>query len=735
MGDGFDLHFARRGPVPNQRQLAILSHLSRFGSDLESSWDVPRDLSLVGIAEHLGVVRSALNPPLKRLEEAGLITTSTAHLIGSNRRRKVVHITQSGREASESHSHAPQHGGSSFGPIPDSVNITGREAEISSIAESASEGGSILIEGLPGIGKTSLAVAVCDEMRERNWTVRWSSANADSDVRSIGEMWLGGNPPSSIESISAKLDSKRTLLVLDEAQELSDRHIESVKSLMEACSRTSASVIVVTRAPNPFTELIGFIENRLEGLVPEEALGLLPENLDKSEALEICRAMDGHPLAIKLWEPDDELPGSGAIQEFVENTVIRRLSQPGSTSLDELSLSPIPLLVDELFEPDGADELDDSAILRWVSDFVEPHHLVRNVRRAAWSEEEIAKLHHEQAEKWSSRDGHRALRIEAHHRIFSENLIDAGWIMGNIPLISSEDSAAAAVLLEQATQLLDEERLSEMAADLALERGEAGFASSHIESLPSGPNKIFRESRLARIEGDLSKAEELEQSAMKLMPPEERVRTQISTLVRKFDARLPGPIDPASASSILSEADSLLLSDLSSEDGEMASLAIDLLRHSISLDIGDLEQAASTRSSLEERLGPNDARVKSLDIKARLVSKSEGLVTEEAMASARKHIESSESPLERIKIIHMALEASHPNCPEWLLNEHSVFNPGSLRGDLPSHRRACSHWWYWRGVLEPSSRLSNWNESIVRLRAAECAGAAKKLTSRLAKEL
>ena len=159
--------------------------------------------------------------------------------------------------------------------------------------------------------------------------------------------------------------------------------------------------------------------------------------------------------------------------------------------------------------------------------------------------------------------------------------------MGNIPLISSEDSAAAAVLLEQATQLLDEERLSEMAADLALERGEAGFASSHIESLPSGPNKIFRESRLARIEGDLSKAEELEQSAMKLMPPEERVRTQISALVRKFDDRLPGPIDPASASSILSEADSLLLSDLSSEDGEMASLAIDLLRHSISLDIGD----------------------------------------------------------------------------------------------------------------------------------------------------
>ena len=55
---GFDLHFAGRDSVTNQRQLEILTFLSGFGRDLEESWDVPREISLAGLAEHLGVVRS-----------------------------------------------------------------------------------------------------------------------------------------------------------------------------------------------------------------------------------------------------------------------------------------------------------------------------------------------------------------------------------------------------------------------------------------------------------------------------------------------------------------------------------------------------------------------------------------------------------------------------------------------------------------------------------------------------
>ena len=41
----------------------ILARLVTFPPSLESAWDVPRDICLPGLAEYLGVVRSALHNP------------------------------------------------------------------------------------------------------------------------------------------------------------------------------------------------------------------------------------------------------------------------------------------------------------------------------------------------------------------------------------------------------------------------------------------------------------------------------------------------------------------------------------------------------------------------------------------------------------------------------------------------------------------------------------------------
>ena len=79
--------------------LRILRWLDAYPATLESAWDVPRSISLEGIADGIGVVRSALFQPMSSLEERGLIQTRQAHVIGSGRRkRKVVHITQNGRK-------------------------------------------------------------------------------------------------------------------------------------------------------------------------------------------------------------------------------------------------------------------------------------------------------------------------------------------------------------------------------------------------------------------------------------------------------------------------------------------------------------------------------------------------------------------------------------------------------------------------------------------------------------
>ena len=41
----------------SEAQLRILARLAEFGTELEGAWDVPRALSLPGLAESLGVVR------------------------------------------------------------------------------------------------------------------------------------------------------------------------------------------------------------------------------------------------------------------------------------------------------------------------------------------------------------------------------------------------------------------------------------------------------------------------------------------------------------------------------------------------------------------------------------------------------------------------------------------------------------------------------------------------------
>ena len=85
-----------------ETQRRLLLRLAEFGAEMEKSWDVPRTLSLPGLAEHLGLVRSAIHTPLKELQTSGLIATRSAHVMGGgSRRRTIVHLTALGRERAE----------------------------------------------------------------------------------------------------------------------------------------------------------------------------------------------------------------------------------------------------------------------------------------------------------------------------------------------------------------------------------------------------------------------------------------------------------------------------------------------------------------------------------------------------------------------------------------------------------------------------------------------------------
>jgi len=698
---------------------------------------VPRALCLPGIAEAIGVVRSALHLPLKELENSRLVTIRTANVIGTgSRKRKVVHISEEGRRILADQSRTIIKRGQSHGPLPEEVSLHGRKSQIEQLLEKIISGNSILLNGLPGIGKTSLARTVSSELLNLEWTVRWATCTVDTDVGAISSMWCNNPSSQSSDAIAESLDSSQTLLVLDEIQQLSERHIGSVRKLIVECSRKESSVLAIVRAPSPLGEIHGFEDYRLDGILADEAISLLPEEIEKSEAIEVAKALGGHPLALHLWSPEDVLPERvEAVQSFVESTVFNRLSSEGEKSLDELCISPLPLKISEMSSHTGLSELDDSAILRWSFENVEPHHLIGNVRRASFGDNELSEKHLEMASIWASRKGNRARRIETFHRLSSGEDIDEKWLLKKISEIASLDNSAAAVLIEEAIKHYEKDSLREMAVGIALERGEENIASRHLVEIPESPKKNLLSARLARIEGDYSSAEKLEELAIAGLDKKDKIRAQINSLVRLFDDRLPGQIEQDLSRRIRKGIDSVDFSDLSTDDREVASLSLDLLLHAFSLEIGDLSSAAVARDSIENRLGLDDPRLTSLDLRARLSAKVDGRISSSSLDSARHHIETSDDVLDKIRTMHMALEASFPDPPDWLSKAHSEAPIRKLRSDLFAHRRVIAQWWFWSGQLDTESRLWNWREAIDRFRAAECINASNQLLSRLSKEI
>ena len=151
------------------------------------------------------------------------------------------------------------------------------------------------------------------------------------------------------------------------------------------------------------------------------------------------------------------------------------------------------------------------------------------------------------------------------------------------------------------------------------------------------------------------------------------------------------------------------------------------------MDSGDLAEAARARTLIESSIGEDDNAIALLDLRSSLSSLTEGSTSPEAINAARKAIESCEG-IYRIRLIHVTLE-SMDEYPDWLVEAHSSIIEFRLRDDLPMQRRLCAQRWYWRGVLEPSNRLSHWNEAVSRFRMAECSSAANQLISKIAQEI
>ncbi len=721
----------------------ILIALAEQPEALTKVWDLPREASLPGLSERLGVVRSALHQPLKDLLDSGMVESRQAHVVGGGvRKRTVLHPTDEGRQEAtrlldsangDVDAESSRIGGRLVGRAPALVEVHGREGVEAELLRGIDGRSRQVVTGLPGIGKTALVRRVVEGAIDSGWNVRWATLDADGDLASVSGDWFDSDSLTSLEAIRARLETvpARTLLVIDEIQSVHPRHADSVGSLCAMLLRSTRPCILVTRAPAPFDATsTGAIEYRLDGLDDEAGSRILGDLLPSDRAAEVSSALGGHPLALHLWTPEDDVPAAAAaVQDFVRETVLERLESDADSALDEFVLAPVPLAADEIGNEAGVASLDEGALLRWHSRLAEIQHLIRNVRLASWPEAERADVHSVLADQWAERSGTRARRIEAHHVLHSSDDV-ADRLAGLIPAVAVEHSAAAAALLEDALDAMPSALvLRAFAVDVALERGEPEHADRHLDEMPDDAAKQARLARLARLRGDASAATDHESKAFDGATEAEYVRLEISAIARCIDDRLPGEMAEDAARAVQRRIDRCDLAPLAAEESLAAEVALVLSAVRLALDNGRVDQAESALRTLSQRAAPGDGIVRRLRLRCDIAAASD----DEGLAFLTARIDAEPDPRGRTSAVHALLEQVGSAPAAVACFERHMH--ASIREDIAADRRLLAQRWYWRGVLNETERMAAWHEAIDRFRRAECPAAANSLLARLHKLL
>ena len=675
-------------------QRRILHRLSSFSNSLESAWDVPRDLCLPGLAEFLGVVRSALHSPLKDLVSKGLILERKAHVInGGNRKRSVYHITDLGRaECEEVEIHVVDKKGRIFGNPPSKTTVYGRERLLKDLKLH----NKLIITGLPGIGKTTILRSLAEKFSLDGKTVRYARMDQLKGIKEIFRDW-----ELSLTSESAVLNETRNeILILDELQEINQRHMKGVESFVSKAT----NVIMAGRAPLPIIEGFEIIE-----IMPLEnrfAVKLLPDNLENPDM--VAERLGCHPLALQMYDTKSDLPEGGAdLQKWVSDVVLSRLSDE-MDALDELSLLPIPVPVGLLKHQMYVNDLDDFALLRWLDCGVELHHLLRNVRSAMLSKSDYEKA----ARYWSNVDGDLARLIEIHHLIQSEGEVES-LIMKHSESLMANSSSGLASLLSNALFMSPSRELHRLAASIAIERGEIDVAKNHLMECDAQD----LEYKLSILENNITVS----------IPSDADYKLLLSEVSRRLDDRLPEESIDADVEALLNKID---ISKVDEETRKTILVSIAHIRHALFVSKGNWAEADRLSSDLELLTHAEDPQIIALKLRSKIAQ------TPTNTKSFEKLIESvfTKTGL-RAKMLQIAvLLRCDDSRASKLLNRIDLPSIDA-QNNLTSARRISANIWYLRAKLKTHNPISSMAEAVSLWKLSLCPEASKKASEMMHKML
>lgn len=725
----------------SRSQAKLLRFLGTFPERLEEAWDVPRDLSLPGLADAMGVVRSGLNQPLNVLSELDFITVRVAHVLGGgSRRRQVYHITKAGRAWLEEHSETTEDlPRPSFQPPVETTFLVGRSATLEEMHERLEAERTLVIGGLSGVGKTVLLDAFSEQLVANKRRVRRAKVDEFSDAHALFASWYPdeGPAPNEAASMGERLadEDPSTVFLVDDVDRLDPRHREGVLALLQAVPDAGCSALLAARLP--LLEGLAWPLLRIGTLEPETAASLLGDHLEDSQRLAIAKALGGHPTALQLYQEGDPLPEAGAdVQAFVEHTMLHALAEDERLGLDLMVLLPRPLPPEDAPGGETVPALDDRALLRWSSrsSTVEVQHLVRNVRRAMLSDDDLHHLHSQSLAHWQGRQERPQaglLRLYHAMALNSEHL-DA-WIDEDFERLVSADAAALAVLFDRATQQHPEqERLHYWAGRVAVQRNETDMARTHLEQVHDEALSDDLAHSLALLEGDETGAQRLLQRQLERAPSVERTRLVLRTAVQRLDDRLFDEEPVADAQAVHA-----LLSDVELPEGgpvrATVTVSISLIRHALALQEGDDARASALADQLAGLSHDADPLVQHMNLKTELHRRARsGVDVADLSGQVREVMEAQPSPLHRAAVgmtfsEHLAAQASEQAAAFFA----TLPAPDRLEGAGAPSLRYAARWWYLAGRTGFRPAATALREAARCFRQAGCLRAAKAVTRRL----
>jgi hypothetical protein len=275
----------------------------------------PGGLTREELCGELGYSASFLSPILRQAEVRGWVRGVRSHVTGRRYRLKVYQVTPAGRE------HLDRMAIPSPGPLPaPPAPFVGRAQELAELGRALAAGGVVVVDGVPGVGKTGLvrrALRHTWRTHASVWTTVGPGNPAGGLLETVGQVlrrggWVGQDDPqlkmpASWSPVDVLLlmgrSPQRLLWVVDDVQNASGSTLEVLRAMLAGFAnggRHTAVLITQREIPWPIpggTRLHLSVRGlpRKDALELVQALGLPEERFEA-----VYRATLGNPRYLRL---------------------------------------------------------------------------------------------------------------------------------------------------------------------------------------------------------------------------------------------------------------------------------------------------------------------------------------------------------------------------------------------------------------------------------------------------